>query len=303
MAKRHGILVETANEIQFKVGIWRIFDPWTYGSLLRAQRYNGRHEEARPACIKYHFNVVINRLFISLNRLYFQLREFDKFVEDGALGGSNTSLVFEIPEEIGIAADSVVHYLNLFAEDLARIIPFVLEEHVLEVDQKKLPPSLFNDLKQRILNDKMTTTKEIKDLFVSLEQNDNSWWSLSLKRGRGIRQRLVHYPDLIVCSASTKSGDSKMTSNFTLCSIDVSKDGVDTSEKNMPFEGTLKTLFYDLCNWLDDLEGLLLPILIERLAKKKVQWSPFDERVPTIRLLIPCADRFDVSKFFMPECD
>lgn len=295
MPKRHGILIKTNKEIQFKVGIWGVFDPWTDGTLLGAQGYFGRHEEERPLYVELHFRRVINRLFRSLNGLYFQLRKYDKFTEDGFLDGPNPSLVFEIPEEIGIAVDSTVHYLNLFAEDLARIIPFVLEEHVPERDKVKLSGSLFSALKRDIISGEKTTTNEIKKLFQSLEQ-DGSWWSLSLKHGYGIRQRLVHYTDLVTCGASVKSGDSKMTPYFTLHRIG-------TSEGSMPLEKTLKTLFFDLCNWLDDLDELLLPILVERLAENDVEWSPFDRGVSTIRLPVPCADRFDVSKFFMPECD
>jgi len=293
MAKRHGITIEEG-KIQFKMGIWQIFDPWTYGPLLGEQGYQ-RHPERRPLYIEYHFRRVANRLFRSLNRLYSQCREYDKFIEDGSISGQNPELCFEIPEEIGIAADSVVHYLNLFAEDLARIIPFVLSEDVPEYDQKDIRGTFFGKLTGDISPDEIYATQEVKKLFSDLKDNNNSWWSLALKPKYGVRQRLVHYTDLITCTASTKPGDSEMTPDFTL-------HRVGSSEESKPLEETLKALLTDLCSWLDDLEKLLLPILVQRLAQNDVQWSPFDELIHTIPLPIPCADRFDVSSFYMPEC-
>jgi hypothetical protein len=61
-----------------------------------------------------------------LARLYQRVREWDHFLAAGGLASPQPQLALEIPEEGGIAADSVFHYLNLFMDDVARIIPLVL---------------------------------------------------------------------------------------------------------------------------------------------------------------------------------
>ena len=71
-------------------------------------------EITRPLTIEFHFRRVVHRLIRSLGRLYRHFREWDRFIKEGGLASGHPELVFEIPEEAGIAADSVFHYLNLF---------------------------------------------------------------------------------------------------------------------------------------------------------------------------------------------
>ncbi len=125
MPRRHGVLFSGEESPRCRFGIWQVFDPWVDPCLLWRQGHAST-PISRPLTIEFHFRRVVQRLVRSLGRLYQSVREWDRFLEAGAIAGPNPALVFEIPEEAGIAADSVFHYLNLFIDDLARIVPFVV---------------------------------------------------------------------------------------------------------------------------------------------------------------------------------
>ncbi len=143
MPSRHGAILQGKDGPQCKLGIQQIFDPWIAPELLLAQGHNIRHPEGRPLDIHLHFRRVVIRLLLSLGRFYQGARQYDQFLEAGALAGPNPGLVFEIPEAAGIAADSIFHYLTLFIDDLARMIPFVL----IEDGDERQEPDGFNAVK------------------------------------------------------------------------------------------------------------------------------------------------------------
>jgi hypothetical protein len=147
----------------------------------------------------------------SLGRLYQRAREWDRFLEADGIAGPHPELAFEIPEEAGIAADSVLHYLNLFIDDLARIVPFALAEDGLEPKE----PDGFSALKQMLVNGQLPASRALSKLFTELNC-ETSWWSQGFKRGSGMRQRLTHYTDLVIFAGSTKLGDVKMSADVSL---------------------------------------------------------------------------------------
>ncbi len=214
MPKRHCALVESKDGPQCRLGIRQVFHPWTEPHLLVLQGYKTGHPEKRPHLIEYHFRQVVCRLVRSLGRLHQHAREYDRFLEAGALAGPNPVLAFEIPTEAGIAADSVFHYLTLFVDDLARIIPYIVTEEGDELEE----PDGFSKLKQQLAEGRLPASQTVKDLFAALD-HDESWWSLGFKRGVGMRQRLTHYTDLVYFRGRTKPGDSEMTSDISLISI------------------------------------------------------------------------------------
>lgn len=291
MPQRHGALVSDINGPQFRLGIWQVFDPWIKPELLVQQGYKIRHPEKRPQLIEYHFRQVVYRLVRSLGRLHQHAREYDRFLEAGALAGPNPVLAFEIPEEAGIAADSVFHYLTLFIDDLARIIHYVLTE---EGNQLKEPDG-FSRLMKQVNKKQLPASQTVRTLFAELKQ-DNSWWCLGFKRSVGMRQRLTHYTSLVCFGASTKAGDTKMTSDISLITI-----GCPNSVVN--FESALEELLTGLCEWLDRLDPALRSRLSEKLAKKGVAWKPFDEPIPAVNL--PGLDdaRLDAPHYlYLPVC-
>lgn len=291
MPNRHGAVVRSKDSPQCRLGIWKVFDPWVDPHLLILQGHKIRHPQDRPQLIEHHFRRVVIRLVRTLGRLYQRAREYDQFLEAGALAGPRPDLAFEIPEEAGIVADSVFHYLNLFVDDLARIIPFVLTAEGGEPEE----PDGFSTLKRWMSKGKLPASQAVSDLFAVLDQDD-SWWSLGFKPRVGMRQRLTHYTDLVYFAGSTKVGDTSMTSDISLITIGGPVRVVD-------FESALQNLFTNLFEWLDQLDQALLAHLSERLAGKGIPWDPFDEPIPDVRLPEPDDARFNASHYlYLPVC-
>jgi hypothetical protein len=291
MPRRHGAVVRNVDYPQCRLGIWQVFDPWVDPSL-QALQGNTIPAITRPLTIEFHFRRVVHRLVRSLGRLYQRLREWDRFLQAGGLASPHPELAFEIPEEAGIAADSVFHYLNLFIDDLARITPFVLVEAELEPKE----PNGFTALKKMLVSGELPASQALRELFAELE-HQASWWSLGFKWGVGMRQRLTHYTDLLIFQGSTKTGDIKMSGDVSLTTIG---GPVQVTE----FESALRTILTDFCEWLDRLEQELLADLSQRLAKKGVSWNPFSGPAPAIVLPEPNEARLDVSHYlYLPVCN
>jgi hypothetical protein len=271
MSRRHGALVTNVNHPQCRLGIWKVFDPWV-DPRLQALQDHTTPTITRPLTIEFHFRRVVHRLVRSLGRLYQRAREWDRFLEAEGLASTHPELAFEIPEEAGIAADSVFHYLNLFIDDLARVIPFVLAGHGVQPQE----PNGFTALKNMVVKGKLPASQTLINLFSELDRN-TSWWSLGFKRGVGMRQRLTHYTDLVIFHGKTKPGDIKMSGDVFLTTVG---GPVHTSD----FENGLEKLFTDFCGWLDRLEQELLTHLSARLTSQGVSWNPFGEPIPAVTL-------------------
>jgi hypothetical protein len=253
------------------LGVWQIFDPWVDPNLQVLQGYNVP-KITRPVKIEFHFRRVVQRLVRSLARLDQRIREWDHFLEAGGLNSARPELVFDIPEEAGIAADSVFHYLNLFIDDLARVIPYILEYDRTDVDE----PEGFSDFKKKLHDGKVSASPSLLELFDELN-HDDSWWFHGFKRCAGIRQRLTHYTDVVDFRGSTKPGGHRMTGHVSLISIGEAVRVPD-------FEGALQELFGKLCEWLERLDLLLLRHLSGKLAAKGVSWNPFSVGCPAVLL-------------------
>lgn len=284
MIKRHSVLLNGTSQAQWRLGIWQIFDPWVNPHLQKLQG-NIVPKMMRPLAIEFHFRRVVRRLVLSLARLDQQVREWNHFLEEGGITNAHPELVFDIPEEGGIAADSVFYYLNLFIDDLARVIPHILAHDGTEA--KELDG--FCMLKGMLANGEVQAPAALLELFAELGCND-SWWSHGFKRGAGVRQRLTHYTDMVYFHGSTKPGDSKMTGDVSLISVG--------GQVHAPeFEHGLQELFSKLCEWLDRLDILLLRHLSEKLAAKGVTWDPFSDGCPAVALPAQEKIRLDASHY------
>lgn len=288
--RRHGVVVRSGNRCQLILGIWQVFDPWVNPQLqyLQDHTFPGI---TRPLAIEYHFRRVVHRLIRSLLSLYQHIRGWDRFLEAGGLTSKDPQLVFEIPEEAGIAADSVFHYLTLFIDDIARIIPYILEEEGKQYRE----PDGFSEMKRLIVNEKIPVPQTFFSLFQNLDRED-SWYNLGFKRGIGMRQRLTHYTDLVIFRGRTKEGENQMSGDVSLGTIGGPIRVVD-------FEEGLKTQFRNLCVWLDRVDYELLTFLSKRLVRKGISWNPFDETVPSIDL--PVMVEIDIEEsnyYYFPVC-
>jgi hypothetical protein len=266
------------------LGVWQIFDPWVDPHLQVLQGYNVS-KITRPVRIEFHFRRVVQRLVRSLARLDQRVREWDHFLEAGGLTSARPELVFDIPEEGGIAADSVFHYLNLFIDDLARVVPFILARDGTEA--KEL--NGFSTLKKMLKNGKVQAPAPLLELFAELDSGD-SWWTHGFKAGAGIRQRLTHYTDVVYFHGSAKPGAPRMTGDVSLISVG--------GPVHVPdFEGALQELFGKLCEWLEQLDQLLLRHLSEKLAAKGVSWDPNTRECPAVALPSEEGVRLDASHY------
>ena len=271
MATRHGFQLSATSQPRWMLGIWKIFDPWVDPQLLLLQGHTVPMV-TRPLTIEFHFRSIVRRLVRSLARLHLGVREWDHFLDAGGLTGVHPELVFEIPEECGISADSVFHYLNLFIDDLARVVPFILAADGTAAKE----PEGFSDLKTKLISGEIQASSSLIELFEELNC-DESWWFHGFKRGAGIRQRLTHYTDMVYFQGKTKSGDLRMTGNVSIISVGGPVHVQD-------FEGALQELFGRFCEWLERLDQLLLRHLSEKLAEKGVPWNPFIGNCPSVAL-------------------
>jgi hypothetical protein len=271
LVKRHGVLLSATSQPRWRLGVWQIFGPWVDPYLQWLQGYT-LPKVTRPLTIEFHFRRVVQRLVRSLARLYQRVREWDHFLEAGGLASAHPELAFDIPEEGGMAADSVLHYLNLFIDDLARVVPFILAEDRTEVEE----PDGFGKLKRMLNDGDVPASPSLRERLDELDHYD-SWWSHGFKRGAGIRQRLTHYTDVVYFQGSTKPGDHRMTGDVSLISVG--------GPVHLPdFESALQDLFGKLCEWLERLDLLLLRHLSEKLAAKGVSWDPNTGECPAVAL-------------------
>ena len=284
MAKRHGVLLRAASRPQWRLGIWQIFDPWVNPHLQLLQGYNVP-KITRPVIIEFHFRHVVRRLVHSLAQFDQRVHEWDNFLEAGGIAGAHPELVFDIPEVGGIAADNVFHYLNLFIDDLARVVPLILKND----ETRTKEPDGFSTLMKMLKNGKVQAPAPLCELFAELDSSD-SWWAHGFKGGSGIRQRLTHYTDMVYFQGSTKPGESRMTSDVSLISVG--------GQIHIPeFERDLEELFGKLCEWLERLDLLLLRHLSEKLAAKGVSWDPSSGECPAVALPPQEGVRLDASHY------
>lgn len=265
---RHGVVIDPAGEPACSVGMLELaFQLETFPPALKtdpaARKIN------MPTFVRFHFVRVCSRLFSSLGRLDEHVRAWDKFLRDGALAGPNPSLAHTVPDEAGIAADSVVHYLSAFVDDVARTIPLALGTEPLP-DGEGL-----SWLKRRISARNWTPPAPIGALFSELN-DPASWWWQGFSRGGGMRHRLVHYTDLVHFGGTTRPGDDHMSSNVSLGAV-----GGPVSHTD--FEAALRTLFAGLFGWLDRLERELRSSLVARHG----QWPLPSKVVPDCAFSLP----------------
>lgn len=293
MAKRHGIKIDDKGDILFLLGILSVFDPWTEGKILWEQGIELRHPEKRPLSIKFHLRRVAKRLIISLTKLFFLMQDYKKNLQGTGPEVGHYVDYWEVQEEIGIAADSIFHYLNLLVDDIAKIIPFIaLEQGVPEDFFDSSHGSIFNFVNSKFKTEEVfRNNAELSTLFSRLNSTEISWWSLAFKKESGLRQRLVHYTDLLMLHIDIDNNTRKPR---------IIHSEVGKAVRDQDVERALRELFDSLCEWLDVLEIELSHILSAQLKKKNVNWSSLNS--PAQGFLVPqLPDRsFDSNSFFVP---
>lgn len=116
----------------------------------------------------------------------------------------------EIPAQV--AVDSTAFYLNVFIDDIAKLIPYVMD------NSTEKPLDGFSQVKKLVEKKQHPT---ILPLFDELSQ-PQSWWQRGFERGFGFRQRLTHYTDILILRPSADkvpmvhivNGERKPSRNF-----------------------------------------------------------------------------------------
>src|SRR5262249_16563293 len=134
--------------------------------------------------LEYHFRGVIHRLAHSLDLFQRGIAQWE-LLFNTPFEESDPGQALEVT--VGTAADSSMVYLSIFMDDVAKLIPFVLDTGV------RRSVNSFGDIRKLIREGRYPP---LKALFDRLD-DPTSWWGSSLRREIGLRQRLVHYTDII----------------------------------------------------------------------------------------------------------
>ena len=287
MPIRHGLYrrPETDNLLML-VGIWNVFDAVSNGSHISAAD-GWRHSRS----LERHFQGVLMRLAHSLDLFQSGIAELEVFFNTALEEYGSSRGLFET---VGIAADSIMIYLSMLIDDVAKLIPVVFERTTPKLDDS------FGVVRNRVQKGEFSG---VKGLFDRLDA-ENSWWMLSLRRGQGLRQRLVHYTDMLQFSGIKMLGGDRYQLR---CSVEDNL-GPLGGPRAINFIGSLQQILRGLCEWLDDLE----PVLVEHLIDARSTWS--DTPVPWLpdpvcpRLLVPIALPFGTREIpdeflYFPLCN
>jgi hypothetical protein len=253
--RNHGLITLDNGLPAFRFGIMSVFGslalpPFVFssGKKVRSQvRSYWVPSEAFQA-LNLHVGNTLHRLLHSLD--VFQ-RKMATIGEDFTEGCTNPDGVNE-QLYAAIAADSILYYLNILVDDLARMIPSVIFDNKHQRDRKDFY-DLKKDIKRKINRPEYAP---IRPLFLMLD-DPLSWWSLGFQPETGMRQRIVHFLDFVTIQGSQNEGESNVTSRAYLINfLDM--------KSTIPFEKRLRHGLRGLCDWLDQLEQPLWDRLSER---------------------------------------
>lgn len=231
-----------------------------------------------------HFETVTNKLLHSLHT--FQQCMIGLNIHLASDRSEQVSERARLEMDAGIAGDSVFFYLGIFLDDLAKA---VLYTHLIEPENGL---ESFGDLKREV--PKNNRFASLRPLFDELAK-PLSWYDCVLTRGRGIRQRLVHYHDIILFAGTRKADDDpwEAVAYLSNAHLDVPANIVEL----------FKTVFSGLFDWLDRLEPRLANELQGRWpdAEPSEFYSRVRFRVPVVYTSNPFAVPGDY--LYLPICD
>lgn len=256
MPKRHGLFRQEGHTPPwfdvpwFLVGITDIFE-----AIARSDFIAEPDLRKQAQSLEHHFRSVKDRLAHSLDLFQRSVLNWETFFNTPF--GTHNSSMQTLNVNSGVTAESVMTYINMFLDDVARVIQMVLGPSTSEVADS------FGKLKGLIKDGHYPV---IKKLFDELDIS-SSWWDLALKKNVGIRQRLIHYTDVINFRGQKQHGDDKFRVLSTI------QDPV-MGGREIEFLGSLQSINTGLCDWLDRLEQLLSTHLALRASDLGITWAP-----------------------------
>jgi hypothetical protein len=159
------------------------------------------------------------------------LAEYSAFYEMGGVGHGRDFGTIDL--NAGIHAEGIFTYLNMLIDDLVRLVPILFNKPGLSVQ-------VFSGRPNEALKKQQDLFPEIAPLLTF--DDEHSWWHMAFKRGHGLRQRIIHYPDIVQFQGCQRQGENKVEMLALLISPD-STSGID-------YLNHLRVILDGFCNWL-----------------------------------------------------
>jgi len=289
MPLRHGLFRNQTGSLLVRLGIAGIYNRvqmQAFESPLNDKDSVAHAERVELAMHqRVHTQEVAFRLFESLHFLQDHIDRLEEHINTHDFPAPDQT---SLSRRAGISADSVLQYLGMFLDAVGRTIPMVVLDDP-------------NDHKIDSLNKAITVAGEQRE-FIKVKQVcselrvPDSWWRLGFQRTVGLRQRIIHYPDLV--SFIGQGGNGRMNAIpyvHRAAHLKVMSD--------INFIESLSTILAGMCDWLDRLEEVLNQIVVERA--KRIGATLFDFPVseflaPSIEFGKGRAERADY--LYLPAC-
>ncbi len=264
----------------FLVGIQQFF----YGNLSFLKNSN---DSLRLTAITMHFNGVLDRLLHSLDMLQCCMSEYADFYEQGGVGEGRSFRGTDL--NACIYAESIYSYFNMLTDDLARLVPLIFAKDGVIVQE------FSGGTKSGLLQQKRHFP-EIEPLLNI--DNEHSWWHLAFKREKGVRQRIIHYPDLVWFSGTQRQGESvKMEAHISN----------PERRSTIDYFVTLRRILTNFCNWLDGFEDVLIQKVQSRSIAEGFVWAPLEicpkVHLPVEKLVATSRKIPDQDFLYLPVCE
>jgi hypothetical protein len=260
MSNRHGLDPEAENttivfgitEVVNAVGMYP-FHPRRNGEVMfdPASQYSEHFKQTSE-----------ERLFQALHLLQFHFNGYAKCMAN-IMDQSHREKIGFHTNMAGLAVETFYFYWSILTDDLARVIPFVMEQSP-SINVHKWT---FDKMMKRVVSNGLYPS--LKPLFEPLEQ-DLSWWTLSLSYENGMRQRFMHYADSFSLNGHSENG--MMHASPSVWRFNEEGIRVDADFDHL-LHGSLKAFF----SWLDSLEQILREQLRQRSNAENIEWNEAED--------------------------
>jgi hypothetical protein len=184
----------------------------------------------------------------------------------------------------------------MLIDDIARLVPLVF-------DNRRVTVEAFSGPKNVALLPQRRQFPEIEPLLKL--DDEHSWWHMAFKRGEGVRQRIIHFPDLVTFQGERPQGDERVAMVAYLYSPE--------GRTNIDFLDSLRCILAGFCNWLDGFEEALIEKVQSRSQREGFSWSQDAYREPLgscFRVHLPVDKPFHLPRdipdrdfLYLPVCE
>ena len=242
-------------EAKFHFGMLSVFHAYCFGPAAWIPEEDGADPYNKATELYHHAHSTWDKMIFCLDGLKTDMEENAR----PALS-DNPAQKFRCEVSLKVHFDGVLNYFSVLADDVGKIVRYVIKEDWTDPDDK----SSFNSTKNSILK---VPTSPLWVLFNELDPPDKNesgfpltWYKAMLKPTRGLRQRRIHYSDDIVPQVfgSRKPGGSGHENIRTELFHYVNNGGMTmVTEK---FSRVFRGYFF----WLNMLQEELVKILKQR---------------------------------------